>query len=175
MSAPPPPPEFSRRVDIREIGDKPLELAASAAECAALARRFGIVSVLRLEAEVALEPVGRDVIATGRLTADIIQSCAVSAEDLAVAIAEPLSIRFVPAKPAQRAEAEIEITAAECDEVEYSGTAFDLGEAVAQSLGLAIDPFAVGPLAEAARGLLGEESAGPFAELARIKASFPEA
>ena len=70
-------------------------------------------------------------------------------------------------------EDEIEITADDCDEIEYEGMTFDLGEAVAQSLGLAIDPFAEGPEADAARqkhGLAGEEASGPFAALAALKA-----
>ena len=64
-----------------------------------------------------------------------------------------------------------ELDAKACDEIEYSGTSFDLGEAVAQSLALVIDPFAVGPNAEEARrkaGLIGEEAAGPFAALAKL-------
>jgi hypothetical protein len=167
-----PPPEFSRKVDLREIGDKPVKLSATVEECAALARRFGIVAVLRLDAEVSLEPNGPVVDATGRLTADIVQSCAISAEDLNVHIAEPLHIRFVPTRAAQRVEAEIELAVDDCDEIEYSGTAFDLGEEVAQSLSVAIDPFAVGPMAEEARinaGLLNAENSGPFAALAKLK------
>ena len=50
-----------------------------------------------------------------------------------------------------------------------SGTTIDLGEAVAQSVALAIDPFATGPQAEAARKLLDEGSASPFAALAALK------
>ena len=48
----------------------------------------------------------------------------------------------------------------------------DPGEAVAQSLALAIDPFAEGPGAEEARrraGILSESAAGPFAALAALK------
>ncbi len=164
-----PPPEFSRKVDLREIGDKPVHLSATAAECAALARRFGIVAVLRLDADVSLEPKG-----TGHFTADIIQSCAISAEDLPVHIAEPLTLRFIPARAAARVETEIELAADDCDEIEYTGTAFDLGEEVAQSLAVAIDPFAVGPMAEEARrmaGLLDAENSGPFAALRVLKTS----
>ncbi len=169
-----PPPEFSRKVDLREIGDKPVLLSATAAECAALARRFAIVAVLRLEAEVSLEPKGSVIEATGHFTADIVQSCAISAEDLALHIAEPLTLRFVPARAEQRVEAEIELAADDCDEIEYTGTAFDLGEEVAQSLAVAIDPFAVGPMAEEARrkaGLLDAENSGPFAALRGLKTS----
>jgi uncharacterized metal-binding protein YceD (DUF177 family) len=166
------PPEFSRKIDLREIGEKPLRLSATPAECAALARRFGIVAVLRLDAEVALEPEGQLVKASGRFTADIVQSCAVSAEDLPVHIAEPLTLRFVPARPSQRADEDVELAAEDCDEVEYAGTAFDLGEEVAQSMGVAIDPFRLGPMAEDARrkaGLMNVEDSGPFAALAALK------
>jgi hypothetical protein len=169
-----PPPEFSRKVDLREIGDKPVHLSATAAECAALARRFGIVAVLRLDADVSLEPKGQIIEATGHFTADIIQSCAISAEDLPVHIAEPLTLRFIPARAAARVETEIELAADDCDEIEYTGTAFDLGEEVAQSLAVAIDPFAVGPMAEEARrmaGLLDAENSGPFAALRVLKTS----
>ena len=67
---------------------------------------------------------------------------------------------------------EIELTADDCDEIEYDGSAFDLGEAVSQTLALAIDLFAEGPNADAfraAHGLEGEAPTGPFAALAARK------
>jgi hypothetical protein len=64
---------------------------------------------------------------------------------------------------------EIELEADDCDEIEFAGEMFDLGEAVAQSLGLAIDPYAEGPDADAARtaaGIVQEgEVRGPLADL----------
>ena len=158
--------EFTRMIDLREIGNAPVVLSATPEECAALAARFGLVAVTSLSASVILNPIGHHVKANGRLTAAIIQSCAVSGEDLSVTVNEPLSLRFVPARPI--GEAELELTAEDLDEIEFDGTAFDLGEAVAQSLALAIDPFAVGPQAEEARrkaGLLGENANNPFAGL----------
>src|SRR5262245_42206895 len=89
-------PEFSRPVDIREADGKRLELTADEAERAALARRFDLVRIDRLEAEVALSRNGDTIDATGKLSADIVQSCAVSAEDLSVAVRERLAFRFVP-------------------------------------------------------------------------------
>ena len=58
-----------------------------------------------------------------------------------------------------------------CIRDSYEGERIDLGEAVAQSLALAIDPFAIGPEAEKVRasGLLGEENLSPFAALAALK------
>jgi len=58
------------------------------------------------------------------------------------------------------------------DEIEYTGTHIDLGEAVAQSLALAIDPFLTGPNADAARksaGIGTPEDNGAFAALKGLK------
>jgi hypothetical protein len=164
--------EFVRMVDLREIGDAPVRLKASEAECAALARRFLLMRIHHLRAELSLTPEGQRVDAIGTLRASIIQSCAVSGEDLAVEIAEPLHIRFVPEGAPGRPDEEIELAADDLDTIDYAGTAFDLGEAVAQSLALAIDPFATGPQADAARrkaGIVGEGATGAFAGLAAFK------
>lgn len=162
-------PEFSRPFDIRQLDHRAVQLVADQAERTALARRFGIVRIDRLEAEVVLERAGEALNAAGTLSADIVQSCAVSAEDLPVEIREPLTFRFVPDTAPHRPDEEVELDADELDEIEFSGTTIDLGEAVAQSVALAIDPFATGPQAEAARKLLDEGSASPFAALAALK------
>ena len=82
---------------------------------------------------------------------------------------EKLDLRFVPEAEQQAAvDEDREIDSSEADEIGYEGTAFDLGEAIAESLALAIDPYATGPGADAARkeaGLLGEEDTGLFAAL----------
>jgi uncharacterized metal-binding protein YceD (DUF177 family) len=157
--------EFSREIDVRQAQGRAVTLSASPDECIALARRFEIVRVDRLEAEVRLTREADVVIAEGTLAADIVQSCAVSAEDLPVTVREPMTLRFVPASELNVFDEEIEIDAAECDEIPYSGTRIDLGEAIAQSLALAIDPFLTGPEAEAARMRLRDEGDSPFAVL----------
>lgn len=165
-------PEFSRITDVRFLPEAPLRLEASVEECAALACRFDLVAVNSLSAELALDKDKNAIIANGRLEAKIIQRCAVSAEDLSVTISEPLALRFIPAAAQHYAEAEVEIDAKDCDEVEYTGTTIDLGEELAQSLAVAIDPFLTGPQAEAARrkaGIVNAGSAGPFAMLAALK------
>lgn len=163
-------PELSRPIDLRQVIDKPVTVEASKEERAALAKRFGLVRIDRLEAQVALTVDGEAVNAKGRIRAAVVQSCAVSGDDLAATIDEPLVMRFVP--EVEVTETEIELEERELDEIPYSGTAFDLGEAVAQSLALAIDPYAVGPNAEQARqdaGLLDPAASGPFAALAALK------
>ena len=164
--------EFTRMVDVRGIIDAPLHLVASTEECTALAKRFGIPAVHSFEAEIALEKEGAMVSASGRLKAAITQSCAISGEDMAVSIDEPVNLRFVPDNRPAVPNEEIELAADELDEVPYSGTQFDLGEEIAQGLSLAIDPYLTGPQAEEARriaGIIGQEASGPFAALAALK------
>jgi uncharacterized metal-binding protein YceD (DUF177 family) len=147
-------------------------IEATAAERAALAARFALGAVESLRAEVALETKPRAIRATGRLKAQIMQPCAISSEDFPVTIDEAVDLRFVEDTPRPMTEAEgleIELEADDCDEIAYSGEMFDLGEAVAQTLGLAIDPYAEGPNADAARaaaGIVAEgEQDGPLAAM----------
>jgi uncharacterized metal-binding protein YceD (DUF177 family) len=163
-------PEFSRPVDRRGLTAKPVDIAADAAERQALAARFGLIAIDRLEASVTLEADGEVVTGEGTLSAEIVQSCAVTGEDLPVTVAEPLHLRFVPETEIE--EEEIELEEAQLDEIPYTGTSFELGEAVAQSLALAIDPYATGPNADRVRkekGLSDEAASGPFAALAALK------
>lgn len=163
-------PEFSRPIDRHRIPAGLLTLTATEAECAALAKRFALVSVERLAATVTLVDDGAAVTATGLLSAAIVQSCAVSGEDLPVKIDEPFTLRFVPEQAPLGDEIELEASA--LDEIPYEGETFDLGEELAQTLGLAIDPYAEGPNADRIRreaGLGDEASSGPFAALAALK------
>lgn len=161
-------PEFSRLVDVRQSDRKHMRLEANEAERAALARRFALVRIDRLHAELDLDRDGSNVGVTGRLSADIVQSCAVSGDDLPVTIDEPVTMRFIPASAAGASDLELEIDSSEIDEIEYEGSEFDLGEAVAQTMALNIDPFATGPQAEKARraaGLSDAAKIGSFGEL----------
>ena len=165
--------EFSRIQDLRALPAGPITLSASAEECAALAKRFALVAVNSLHADVTVIGQGAKVDVTGRLVADIVQTCAISGDDLPVRIDEPVKLRFVPAATTHRPDEEVELDADALDEIEYQGTQFDLGEELAQGLAVAIDPFLAGPNAEEARrkaGLLNETASGPFAALAGLKA-----
>lgn len=159
--------ELSRPCDATRLPAAEQVIVASQHECTALAKRFGLVAVNALEARIMLKADGPTVRATGRLTANIVQSCAVSGEDLPVQIAEPIALHFVPPADSPESEEEIELEADELDEIEMDGTRFNLGEAVAQSLALAIDPYLEGPNAEQARrkaGIVSEGASGPLAD-----------
>ena len=164
-------PEFSRMVRARPLPPQATTIDANEAERAALASRFDVVRIESLHAEVALVADGPAVDATGTMTAQLVQLCAVSEEEFSVRIEEPLALRFVPEARRINPDEEAELPGDEPDEIEFTGEAFDLGEAVAQTLGLAIDPYAEGPNADAARreaGIVQEgEAEGPLADLLR--------
>lgn len=160
--------EMPRPVRLRQVDGGTTRIEASAAERAALAERFGVVAIDRLVADVTLERDGEEVAASGRLEAELVQSCGISGEDFPVGIDEPLAFRFVPQVARTVPDEEIELEEGDLDEIEYTGETFDLGEAIAQSLGLAIDPYAEGPNADAARkdaGIVSDDTpTGPLAD-----------
>ena len=165
------PPEFSRPIALRQITGQPLVLEANEQERTGLARRLAITSVDRLVARVALDRQGERVGVTGTLKADITQPCAVTREELSYDVSEPLMLRFVPAgSVAEYApDEEIELDSEDLDVIEYEGDAFDLGEAIAQSLALAIDPYREGEGADEARekaGIVSDEDKAPSGPLA---------
>ena len=162
-------PELSRRFALADIGAEPrsVEVVADARERTALARRFGLVSLDSLTAHVQLAAVNNSIEARGTLFAQMLQSCVATAQSLPVKLQEPFQIRFEP-PDIEVVEEEFELSADDCDVMEHDGQAIDLGEAVAQTLGLAIDPFPRAPDADAvlkATGILAEQDVGPFSKL----------
>lgn len=169
--------ELVRLIKLDRVPAGPVTVEANEAERVALAQRFNLEAIHELVATVELAQDGPQIDARGHLHASLEQHCALSDQPFATKIDEPLTIRFVPALAIPAEDEEIEFDADAPDEVEYAGAAFDLGEAVAQSLGLAIDPYAVGPDAETARreaGILDEDApSGPFAALAALNRTKP--
>jgi len=167
-----PTSELTRMVKARPLPAGAVVIEASDAERALLAVRFGLGAVESLRAEVALEQKPSAIRATGRLRAAILQPCAVSGDELPVTIDEPIDLRFVEQhqRPVpDKEDIEIELEADDCDEIAFTGDMFDLGEAVAQTLGLAIDPYVEGPNADTVRAAAGivleGEQLGPLADL----------
>lgn len=166
-------PEFSRAVPLSEIGagSKPRHIVADDKERKALARRFGLLALDRLEATVSLQPEAAGYLAEGRLSGDAVQACVASGEPVAAHVEEDFRIRFV-AESGFEADSEMELDAEDCDTLFHDGRAIDLGEAVAESFALALDPFPRSPNAEAAlkaAGVKDESEAGPFGALAALK------
>lgn len=167
-------PEFSHIVKLSDIGSKPKtgKLLASEEERRALALRFDLPVISSLTASYKLAGGERGIAFTGRIESDLQQSCVITGDAIAVQVDEQFDILFIPKPDPDEIEEEIELTEEECDLVEYEQAQLDLGEALAQTLYLALDPFPRGPDADAVarkKGLKSEEEAGPFGALAALK------
>jgi uncharacterized metal-binding protein YceD (DUF177 family) len=170
--------EFSRLYPLETLSPEPhcVEIEAGPDEREALARRFGLVAVDALAAEAGLCRSGDAATAVGRLRAKVTQSCVASAEPVEAEVEEDFRVDFRPLPADHRPEEEIELGEGELDVTFYEGGAIDLGEAVAQTLLLGLDPYPRSPAAEAAlraAGVKSEEEAraeaSPFAALAALK------
>lgn len=167
-------PEFSRPVGLDILSSQPRAVAivAEAAERTALARRFDLEAIERLEANAECVREGDVVNVSGALVAEVVQNCVASGAPVPAAIAETFQLRFVPEAMLDVHAEEIELSEQDCDVIGYAGGAVDLGEAVAETLALALDPFPRSPDADEAlraAGVLNEEDAGPFAVLKGLK------
>ena len=165
MPLDPPAPEFSRPLPLGLVGPEGRHevLEADEAERAALARRFGIPAVESLRAELSLRPdTDGAVRAEGRLDASVVQSCVVTLEPVAQRVAEAVNFRLLPAGREPRDEAD------EPDEIATDGGVADLGEAVAEQLALALDPYPRAPDA-ALPAEASDAAEHPLAALAKLR------
>ncbi len=166
-------PEFSRTVRVDTLAGQPrsLSIGASKEERAALSERFGLVAIERLSAEAELRRSGNEVRASGTLSAAVVQSCVATGEPVPAEVQEDFSIVFRP-HPEVAAEDEIELSQGELDVVFYDGASVDLGEAVAETLSLSLEPYPRSTDADAAlreAGVVSEEDAAAAGPLAGLK------
>ncbi len=173
--------EFRRIVRVHDIGgvDRTEEIAAGATELQALAGRFDLLSLNELTARLLVRRDATGIRVGGRFVATGEQACSISAESVPFALDEPVDLCF--SDHAAAAGDEVELAHLDLDMLPLDGDDLDLGEAVAQSLGLALDPYPRSPEAgrgAAARFVISEEEAearvaaekrrtGPFSGLAR--------
>lgn len=164
-----PAPEFSRAIRIDQIGADAREqtVAADADERLALQRRFRLRGLERLEADYRLVPDAGGWMATGTMRADAVQACVASGQDVPASITAAFAIRFVRAA-APDAE-EVELSEDDCDVMELDGERIDMGEAVAQTLALNLDPYPRSPDADAFLRDMGVKQDGEMGALAGLK------
>jgi uncharacterized metal-binding protein YceD (DUF177 family) len=166
-------PEFSRPERLDTIGerDRSVTFAATPEERRKLAARFAILSVDLLEAHFTIRRDTSGIVAKGHVTAKVVQACSVTDEPLTATIDEPVALRFVDNFGA--VDGEIELSDDALDTVPIDGGAVDLGEAAAETLALALDPFPRGPNAAAAlraAGVISEDEYQPVNAFSGLKA-----
>lgn len=174
-------PEFSRivRVDRISASGMALDIEAKPAERAALAERFGIPSIDTLRAELTLRVLagGALVRVTGHIRAEVVQTCVVTLEPVPQSVDEGFVLSF-GRESDEDMGAEIELSLDEEDPPDpIVDGAIDVGEAVAEHLALALDPFPRKPgivfegSEEEGGGEVAEpeEKPNPFAVLAELR------
>lgn len=179
--APLPPPEFSRPHSPDRIPPDGFigRFEATPEECAALAARLGLPAIAALAGEFHLKTVagGPMVRLTARFTADVTQTCVVTLEPFAAHVEDRFEMLYGPKaeeyRPGQ--EVHLDVDAADPPELFDADGMVDVGEAVAEHLSLALDPFPrkPGAVVEAPKGveLDGPDTLPntPFTALAALK------
>jgi uncharacterized metal-binding protein YceD (DUF177 family) len=168
-----PAPEFSRIEKLDTIGgeDRSVAIVATDAERAALAARFGLIAIDRLEAGFRVRREAGGVSARGRVEADVVQACSVTGDPVPARVDETVTLRFV--EESTNVEEEIELGEESLDTIEIHGGGVDLGEAAAETMALALPPF---PRSKAAAkvlkeaGVIGEDEVEPLGALSGLKA-----
>lgn len=167
--------EFSRPVGADTISThiQRREIKAEPAERQALATRFGLLSLDALGAVLELHRQAGDIVhVSGRLTADVVQSCVISLAPVAAHIEADFAIDYSAAAAPDDGD-EFDPLGPDAPEPIIEGE-IDLGEAVSQQLAVALDPYPRAPDAvlETAPLSPAEEKTDkkqPFAVLAALK------
>jgi uncharacterized metal-binding protein YceD (DUF177 family) len=164
---------FSVVVPLARLGARPQThaLIADAAARASLAARFDLEALDRLEGTLELRRTAAGAQVTGRMVADVVQRCVVSGEPVPAHLDEALDLRF---EPSAHSEDELELEPDALDTLPLEGDGIDLGEALAQALAVALEPYpraAPEVLARVRRHLLSEEEAEAQAEAAKATAN----
>ncbi len=163
--------EFSRPVEIHRLGDSELvhKISATAEELTALARRFDILAIDRLEAKVTLRRMRAGLKLAGRLDADVVQACVATTEPVPATVSHDFTVIYGDITES----ADVEIGLDDNDPVEPMPEGpLDIGEAVAQELALALDPYPRAAAAVVDQRWIEPESgakrANPFAALSKL-------
>ena len=136
--------EFSRPVKAGHIHGAPqsYELAADEETRAALAERFNLPAIAALAGVFVLQHHRGGIIAADLvMKARVTQLCVITLEPFEAVIEERVALHFVPA---ERLEGEEELAPESLegpDEIPYADDVIDLGEALAEQLALALDPY----------------------------------
>lgn len=176
--------EFSRRLRLDRLASGAVEetLSATEEECAALAARFRIPAVNRLEGRLRVRrPSSRGPIVRieGELSAEVVQTCVVTLEPVTQRVAESFVHLFTEAAGPPQREVVVPVGEEEDTPEPLEGGVIDLGEVLAEQLALALDPYPRAPDAVFAGASFGADEAheeederaeeSPFAALDRLK------
>lgn len=165
-------PELSRPVAVDKISSGGLEqkIIADTDERKLLAERFSLIELPKLEAKLSVKPArGRMFEVEGAMQADVVQRCVVTLEPLPAHIAQQIQVLYAEPEWLENEDGhEVDMDVEETEAI-VNGV-IDLGELVAQHLGIALDPYPRKKgvaYVEAEYGDAGDK-VNPFAKLAAL-------
>ena len=171
MSVPAPPWSVPLRLSEVQRGPRTVTLAADEAVRARVAVLLDLADLSRLEGEVTIAPWLDGARIRAEWSADLQQTCSVSAEPFGSTLSGAMELRAVPhdsrAAPAADAEITVDPDAEDPPDV-LEGDTLDLGAYLVEALALELDPFPRAPGAEFTPPEEPEEPS-PFAALAALK------
>ena len=171
FSPEPPVPELHRPLLVDRIGPRGYEMDVTATpdECAALAVRMRLPAIQSLTCHFAMHPLpGGKIAAAGSLRARVVQTCVVTLDDFQAEITDAFKVRFVPGGADGDESEDVSTDPDSEDEIPYAGIVIDLGEAAAEQLALALDPYPRKPDAVLPDAATDPETS-PFAALAALR------
>lgn len=170
-------PEFSRLIAVEGISPDKVRkeaLEANKQECAALAKRFDLRELSFLKGEISIRRIeGGDVVRLqGKFTAEVVQTCVVSLQDVHESIAGEFETYFAE-KNGRREEDDLDFLEDDdnAPEAVINGN-IDLGELLAQYMALELNPYPRAPGVSLAAQLAESGMAAknnPFAVLQGLK------
>ena len=139
-------PEFSYFVNIKDISSsgKHFKLTAIQEECDGLAKRFELESLKDLHASLEMKDEGKNhgITLIGKLSAVAQQSVGIGADVQEVFVDETINIRFLPEDKITPELEEENLMTLDSEDLEpLPEDTIDLGELMAQYLGLSVDPY----------------------------------
>lgn len=173
-------PEFSRPIALDRIGlkDKSYEISADEKERAALAERLGVPAVKSFDATIRLRLTsgGKIVRLSGHIKAALTQICVVTLEPIPTSVEESFSRLYSVEAGDEMEEVVVDMEEDDVPDPIEDGH-IDMGEAAAEHLALAMDPFprAPGVAFDVPPEFSPEQEAepelprSPFAELAALR------
>lgn len=181
-------PEFSLFIAVSDVPPSGKELRFEADEAARqrLAERFDIVEITRLVGTAQLRPYRKDGLTLEcRFEADLAQNCVVTLEPVSEHVREEFRQRYLPEKgiervtrevPGSEREIAIDIEAEDAPEPLEDG-GINIGEAVAERLALAMNPYPRKPGVNFETQPVEEDDApeekpNPFAVLEKLKKNY---
>ena len=160
---------LSRLIDVRRIPPRgqEVQLVATAEECAALAKDFGLPAIQSLSGTYQLKTSAKGINVTGLVKASLTQICVMTLEPFDSIIEEEVEVDFAESS-GMPAEPPTDINEYDPPDEIVNGQ-IDLGALTAEFLALGLDPYPRKPGIDFSYQDPADEKDSPFAALGKLK------